>query len=57
MRSLAKSSNKSVNTVAIDSASLAHGYAVLCANAASLLRRFPWRYASQHGTSNEWASD
>jgi hypothetical protein len=35
--------NKSVKTDAIDSASVAHGCAILCATAAPLLRRLPKR--------------
>lgn len=35
---------KAVKTDAIDSASVAHGFAILCATAATLLRRLPWRY-------------
>jgi hypothetical protein len=36
--------NKAVKSDAIDSASKAHGFAILCAFAAPLLRRLPWRY-------------
>ena len=36
--------NKAVKTDAIDFASVAHGCAILCATAATLLRRLPWRW-------------
>ena len=39
-----ESHNKAVKSDAIDSASKAHGFAILCAFAAPLLRRLPWRY-------------
>lgn len=36
--------NKAVKSDAIVSALKAHGFAILCAFAAPLLRRLPWRY-------------
>ncbi|MFZ1545777.1 MAG: hypothetical protein WAT12_01560 [Candidatus Nitrotoga sp.] len=47
MRSIATPHNKAVKSDAIDSASLAHGFAILRASAAPLLRRLPWRYSKQ----------
>jgi hypothetical protein len=37
--------NKKLKTDAMDSASVTHGCAILCATAAALLRRLTWRYA------------
>ena len=41
-----KSHNKAVKSDAIDSVSKAHGFTILCAFDAPLLRRLPLRYAS-----------
>jgi hypothetical protein len=38
--------NKAIKTDAIDSASLAHGFAILCASDAPLLHRLWRRYAA-----------
>lgn len=45
MRLVGKTPNKALKTDAIDSAPVAHGFAILCTTGAPLLRRLAWRYA------------
>lgn len=44
MRLVGKTPNKALKTDAIDSAPVAHGFAILCTTGAPLLRRLAWRY-------------
>lgn len=44
MRLVGNAPNKALKTDAIDSALVAHGFAILCATGAPLLRRLAWRY-------------
>lgn len=46
MRLVGKTPNKALKTDAIDSAPVAHGFAILCTTGAPLLRRLAWRWAS-----------
>lgn len=46
MRLVGKTPNKALKTDAIDSAPVAHGFAILCTTGAPLLRRLAWRYVS-----------
>lgn len=43
MRLVGKTPNKALKTDAIDSAPVAHGFAILCTTGAPLLRRLAWR--------------
>lgn len=44
MRLVGKTPNKALKTDAIDSAPVAHGFAILCTTGAPLLRRLAWHY-------------
>lgn len=46
MRLVGKTPNKALKTDAIDSAPVAHGFAILCTTGAPLLRRLAWRWAT-----------